>query len=328
MTFSLQNFTTKLPFLILILLICAASFLAYERFQFNSNKSYLGSDIEAIWKEGQQICALENPYSRFLSEAQGAKFKPPTYLPAYYVFSCAIDLITGHNFKNNLKIIGLINSILYLSIGVIIASLFLKIKHPWLAVCFVSLWFFSRWTLHTLASQQINFFAILPLMLATLYINSNKKLSFILLGCSLAIKQVAIFTLPLFLILAWQKNNLKSSLKNILILISLPVAISIPFIIHDLSGFLASLAYSTNREAEPAFSAMPEWFFPLILLLSLFSIYLYFINNRNQLALSIFLVFLVFCALNRVVFNQYYLWAMVTFIIAAYDYTSKERVEP
>jgi uncharacterized membrane protein len=75
-----------------------------------------------------------------------------------------------------------------------------------------------------------------------------RKVSLLFFSFSLAIKQIAIFLAPLYLI--WEYHHSRSLKKTIIAglwIISIPLISSLPFILWNMEGFFKSIAFSATR---------------------------------------------------------------------------------
>ena len=320
--------SNKIIFIVLsaVIFIIALN-TAYNRNQTNLQKTYSGTDIAAIWKEGSRICNFENPYSRITA---GKKYKPPTYFPGFYYFSCVLDKITGGQGKAaTLKLWSYINTSIYLLIGLFFYLIFIQAGNPLLALIISIIWFFGRWSFHTLASLQTNFIAIAPLLLSIYFLPKKQNLSFLLFGISLAFKQIAVFLLPLFLIYNLSKPCLKTISKRLLLILIIPFLITLPFLLDDFQGVLQSLLYSSGRaSAVPAEGrAIDPGLRSLVMLLSFALIYYAYYKRQLGFAMSAMLIMLTFAGLHKVFFTQYYLWVLSIILITIYEHINQFKLK-
>ena len=151
----------------------------------------------------------------------------------------------------------------------------------------------------------------------------------ILFSLSLAFKQIAIFLLPLYLIWVWQSsedNQLKDTLIALLLILSIPVITSLPFISWNAEGFFKSILFSATRNPSVHFEVMsldaligleiPEFIgikakSPMLFMMSL--VFLSAIKRQIGIYTSVLMIMSVFVDFNSVLFNQYLCW-IVPFI--------------
>lgn len=306
---------SKLAFIaISIIIFSIAIKTAYLRHQHNTTKTFAGSDIEAIWKEGGRVCNLENPYSR-INKKKKRIYKPPTYFPGFYISSCLMQKIAGSP-QRGLYLWSAINSIIYLMIGLFFYLIFLKKSYFFLAILTASICFFSRWSMHTLASLQTNFIGILPLVLSFYFIKLKPRTSLVLFGISLLFKQIAIFLVPLFLLKDFKLNT--KIIKNAFYIAVIPTLIILPFIINDFTGFMKSILYSGMRESKGAAILADSTKIMIMYALMLYT-YFWYYTKKVRLAVASLVIFICFVSLNQILFTQYYLWLLMILLMALYE---------
>lgn len=277
-------------------------------------RSFKG-DINAIWLEGQRICNLENPYSRI--HKKGMKInKPPTYLPGFYIFVCGCNKAGFVSYRDWLGIWSKVNMLLYLLTGAVFFYACFREKAFYTGLALASLFYFNRWSMHTLTSFQHNFAGILPLVLSLIFFEKKKKLSLFLFSLSLLFKQVAIFLIPVYLLAGKEKIGLKNTAVRLILITAIPLLISLPFIIDDLKGFVFSIFYSALRPAEGRglnlmeASGYSRSMMSASMYLSMFFIFISTGLKKVSLTQGAALIMLLFIGLNPVFFSQYFLWAL------------------
>jgi uncharacterized membrane protein len=187
-------------------------------------------------------------------------------------------------------------------------------------------WLFSRWTLNQTTNAQIDFIPIFFLLASLALFQSNQRLALLLLGFSLATKQIAIFVVPLYLIWVWQSSD-RNALKQVsvatLIIFSVPLLASLPFIIWNAEGFFKSIIFSATRfatnhfkvssfdeliaEAMPNFVGIPAKL-PMLFLMAL--VYLVAMRHNLSMYAAILLILSIFVEFNSVLFRQYMTWVV------------------
>jgi hypothetical protein len=117
-------------------------------------------------------------------------------------------------------------------------------------------WYFNRWTLHSSATVALDFIPILFMVLSLGLFEKHRKTSLLLYSFSLAIKQIAIFLAPLYLIWEFQQSrSIKKTFVAGLWIISIPLLASIPFLFWSAEGFIKSIAFSATRISLNHFGA-------------------------------------------------------------------------
>jgi uncharacterized membrane protein len=288
-----------------------------------------GNDIYYTWLEGKRLLAGENPYARVLAGNMRENDKYATYFPLFYLLSALTQWIGFRDYSTWLEVWRPIFLAFNIGIGILIFYHFYQ-DRLWLLGLFAAFfWLFSRWTIHVTKIVHIEFIPIFLLLLSLTLISRRKELSFLLYGCSLAIKQIAIFLLPLYLIWAWQlaeENKFKAVIKALFYIILIPAILSLPFILWNAEGFFKSILFSATRlpsshvsaasldallrDSYPAFVGIKAKL-PMLFLMGL--IFLSSIQKTIGIYTSVLLMMAVFINFNSVLFLQYFSW-IVPFI--------------
>ena len=143
---------------------------------------------------------------------------------------------------------------------------------------------------------------------------------------SLGIKQIAIFALPLYLIWLWKNRTgrFQDLIIGFLIILSVPLLTSIPFLIWNAEGFFKSVLFSATRLGGLHISGAPSldnilsqdypWIIGLraklfmLFLMGLF--YLSFLTERVGIFLATAMTMMTFLYFNSVLFLQYFVWPL------------------
>jgi uncharacterized membrane protein len=158
---------------------------------------------------------------------------------------------------------------------------------------------------------------------------------------SLAIKQIAIFLLPLYLIYLWQhapkQARWQESWLGLMIIASVPTLTALPFVIWNAEGFFKSISFSATRLGDSHISKAPSldiyvtnvypWivgFRAKTLMLGLMgATYLSFLNKKVSLLVSSSITMMIFVYFNSVLFVQYFVWSVSLILL-----TFSEFVRP
>ena len=139
---------------------------------------------------------------------------------------------------------------------------------------------------------------------------------------------MALFMIPIYLIWIWQSlenRSLKQFIGLSLVMISIPLIVSAPFLIWNANGFIKSVLISATRNAESHFgipsidvliglSGIPA---KLPMLIMMLVIYLLVWKRKiNEFAAALF-VMAVFVDFNSVLFRQYMTWVVPFIPLAA-----------
>lgn len=283
-------------------------------------------DIFAVFNEGDRLQQGENPYEQILSPDVDMKWNQTiaTYFPAFYYLSWFSQEI---GLEDYVQWLGFWR-VMFLAFNLGIAYILFYVPYHrfnslTLAVFSALFWLFSRWTLHITMIYHIEFIAIFFLLLSLTLLPKNKKLSFFLFGMSLAVKQIAIFMIPLYLIWAWQlSNNKNRSLKQfstlILLMASIPFLLSLPFLVWNLEGFVKSVLISATRVSESHFgvpsldmliglSGIPA---KLPMLGMMVIVFILAWKQKINYFVSALFIMIVFVDFNSVLFRQYMAWVV------------------
>ena len=174
-------------------------------------------------------------------------------------------------------------------------------------------WFFSRWTLQITPVAAIEYLPIFFLVLSLALFPRHRALGLVLFGVSLAFKQLAIFLVPLYLIVVWQTAEQKRwrqmGLAAVLIAI-VPLVMSLPFLAWNAEGFVRSILFSATRDAASHINAPSldgyigltglQARLPMIALLGI--VYLLAFRKTIGMASAALLVMAVFLSFNPVLF--------------------------
>ena len=101
-----------------------------------------------------------------------------------------------------------------------------------------------------IVDTDIDFVPIFFLIGSLILLPRNDRLAYLLFGLSLAIKQISIFILPIFLIWTWQSSDLdriKSVLKAAVWIAIIPLITSLPSSSGILRHFINQFLFSATR---------------------------------------------------------------------------------
>jgi uncharacterized membrane protein len=278
---------------------------------------YEGSDIGAIWKEGRRICDGKNPYSRIHREGVDRIRKPPTYLPGFYLFGCALDGLGVDSFREFMPIWWKVNYALLLFLASSFYLIFKRAEMPIVGLVCMASWLFGRWGAFGLVTLQTNFAGMVPLLWSLALVEKRPRTAMVLFGISLLMKQVAIFLLPLFLLWWWERRERSSPLpyllKGMFWMVGLPLLVSLPFFIHDASGFLKSIGYSAGRNpggGMPFLRGIGSAA-TLVMFAGMALVYLGAWRREVSKLSAAALIMLCFITMNGTFFRQYLLWFLL-----------------
>jgi hypothetical protein len=313
-----------------LLLILSLGVLGHLCYQFWRWDRAVGRDIYYLWLDGKRILEGDNPYARILAGNLRENNKYPTYFPLFYLLSAFTQLAGLREFPQWLLFWRL--ALLGCHLAIAAAVSFPLYRRGWTGLAlFAGLFYlFNRWSLWLLRDGQIDFLAILFLVTSLLLFRRSRRTSLVLLSLSLAVKQIAIFLVPLYLIWTWQSSRNGAGKRLILagaVIFSVPLASSLPLLVWNAEGFCKSILFSVTRDAIDQFGAQSldallrldggAGRLPLCLLMGL----VYWGAMRGQLGrfTSVLLVMAVFVDFNAVLFPQYLCWIVPLLPLAVWD---------
>ncbi len=278
-------------------------------------------DIFWAWGEGERLVKGENPYARILAGNMQENHKYPTYFPLFYELSGLTQWAGLHNYEPWIAFW----RVIFLAFNLAIAAALFTLIYPRgqliaaaFAACF---WLFNRWTLYVSQVAHLDFIPIFLLIVSLSLFRKHRWVSLLLYSLSLGIKQIGIFVAPLYLIWTWQavevkSDRLKQTLLAALVIASVPLATSLPFIAWNAEGLVKSVLFSVTREPadDLRLASLDAWMgwlgwpgrLPMFALLVL----TYVLAWRRKVGLYTgpLLVMATFVSFNTVFFRQYVAW--------------------
>ncbi|MCI5065329.1 hypothetical protein MRY87_06360 [bacterium] len=308
-------------------------------------------DVFFIYTDASTLAAGRNPYQRIEGKGLEKNEKYTFYLPGFLWLAAGSIRYLGYtSYEEWMRGWIAVSFSIHLLIGLL---LYVYAWNRWGALCGIlagSFWWFSRWPLALLRSGQIDNIAILFFVLALILVERRRLFSLCALGVSLSIKQMAAFTVPLFLIfpfLATEVTGRKRLLgekekraqvsprarvllffREVAALIAVPLLVSLPFLFWDVESFFQMLIFPLTR--EPSGPRSVEYFLgevsligkiPFFLLIG--CSYLYFIGERRFAEdfhfSGVLFVLLLFLGFNPVFFSRYFCWAIPVIPLAVFE---------
>lgn len=298
-----------------------------------TNHNAVADDIEYVWRDGEAISKGENPYKKALvSEHRDNKYS--TYLPLSYIVSAGIQKLGFTTFDSWLTVVRpLVLGAQLLTALFVLFFLYSKNKLALGVVSFFVI-LLHRFTLYPARVYHIDFPAIMFLILGMMLISKRMKWGYVMIGISLAIKQVAVILVPIFLIWEFhQHRSLKKTFFSLLLMMIIPVLSIVPFVISSPEGVQASLAFSTNRMAGGDFAtpeiatllSLPGSFTRIIMYALIAVTYLAFWRKEVALFGASLAILTIFLGFNPVLFFQYLAWVIPFIPLAIAENTTPYR---
>jgi len=286
----------------------------------------VGSDTYYSWVEGDRILRGRNPYERILHGDMEENNKYSTYFPLFYEASALVQKLGIRPYHPWISFWRYFFMATNIGTGLVL-FLMLFSKRTWvLSLLSMPFWFFNRWTLHSSATVALDFIPIFLMVVSLGMFDKYRKTSLLLFSFSLAIKQIAIFMMPLYLIWEYlESRSFKRSIITGLWIISIPLLSSIPFLFWNSEGFIKSVAFSATRSGLNHFGAesidvilgLNGWAARIPFLLMLCGIYLATFRSALGRYGAAMLVMAVFIAFNSILFTHYPTWLMPLLPMAA-----------
>ncbi|MBC8505876.1 MAG: hypothetical protein ISR58_03545 [Anaerolineales bacterium] len=280
-------------------------------------------DIFAIFNEGKRLQQGINPYERSLDINANIEWNQifATYLPVSYTLAWFTQEIGLDDFTQWVELWQVLFLIANLGITYLLFYIpYHRYDNLIFAVVASIFWLFNRWTLHMTMIYHIDFIAIFFMLLSLITWPKRKIISLLAFGISLSVKHIAMFMIPLYVIWIWQSvenKSIKQFLQLNLVLGSIPLIVSAPFLVWNAKGFVKSIFVSATRISESHFGApaidtllglsgIPAKL-PMLLMMALIFLAAWFKKIRHNTAA--FLILLIFVDFNSVLFRQYMTWA-------------------
>jgi hypothetical protein len=289
----------------------------------------VGSDTYYSWIEGRRIRNGENPYERILKGNMDENRKYSTYFPLFYEMSAVVQNAGFRQYEAWIDFWRYFFLVANVGTGLALYTITYS-KRTWaLSLLALTFWFFNRWTLSASATVALDFIPIFLMVLSLGLYKRYRKVSLILFSFSLAIKQIAIILVPLYLIWEYQQSH---SLKKTIIagiwIMSIPFLASVPFLFWNSDGFIKSVSFSATRAALNHFGAesidvvlnLSGLFARIPFLIMLCGAY--FVSWQRSVGRygSTMLVMGIFIAFNSVLFTHYPAWFMPLLPLAASEW--------
>ena len=291
-------------------------------------ENLIGNDISMYLHRGQQITKGINPYACVLEK--GSCIGYPAHTPGMYVVASAFVLLGVHDLDSWTTAWRPVAIASWLAVGIVLLVHLSRKGYVALAVAATGFLLFNRWSLDVLRIAHTDFLGVLFLLLAVIMVDKKPKTAAVILGVSLAIKQMAILIIPLFLLFAWRKMPKKiSQLALITGLVAfIPLLTLAPFLIDDAPATLQGVLNPIERPAQQVHGFASSFsqsldvtdiskIFLMVYLIGI--VYLAAYQKTINLAGGTLMVFVIMLSFTHVLYNQYIVW-MLPFIPLAIAY--------
>ena len=275
-------------------------------------------DIYYLYSDSKTISKGGNPYLRTLDGDMRNNNKYSTYFPMFFELGALTIKMGLKEYSDWLKFWQIIFLISVFAAGFMIFHIIHWSTQKWYLALFGTVFFiFNRMTINISVIEHIDILSIFFLLLSLSMLKSNFKWALIWFGVSLAIKQVAIFMVPLYFIWAWQqKPGLKNQLQTLLWGGLVPIVTALPFLIWNFKAFIYSVFFSATRYAAShmrikSFDDLHGWVgLPAKIPMLIMMIAVFILAARKHLPpfASSFMIMTIFIGYNSVLMNQYLVW--------------------
>jgi len=287
------------------------------------------TDTYYAWIEGGRILYGSNPYERILQGNMRVNEKYATYFPLFYEASALVQAAGLERFE--LWIHFWRNFFLISNIGIGLTLYYITFsKKTWgLSLFAVSFWYFNRWTLYASSFDAIDVIPIFLMILSLSLFDRYRRTALLLFSFSLAIKQIGVFLVPLYLIWEYQESrSIRNTISAGLWIVSIPLFSSIPFLLWNLEGFVRSIVFSATRDAQVHFGGksidsilnLTGLIARVPMLLILCGAYFACWQKSVGRYSAAMLVMGVFIAFNSILFTHYPVWLMPLLPLAANEW--------
>jgi hypothetical protein len=298
--------------------------------QFWGYESPRKEDIYYTYLDGERLLQGVNPYERVLAGDMRVNDKYSTYFPGFYYLASLVQFAGLRVFDTWLSFWRVIFLVFNISIAALLFYIPARKQMLGLSIFAALFWLFNRWTLHVARTADIDFIPLFFMLLSLYLFQRNRKTSYLLLGLSLTIKQVAIFLVPVYLIWSWKKapdRSAKHLVSSALWIGIVPLIASLPLLIWNWEAFVRSILFSTTRIAAAAYNVysldvalgwqglLARVPVVLMLLMAYWLTWKYKLGVFNM-ALLVLAIFLFF---NSVFFTSYMVWVVAFIPLTAYE---------
>ena len=289
-------------------------------------------DIYFVWRDGSRLAVGENPYESILSGNMQENRKYPTYLPLYYVLAAGAYRLGVTEYGDWMRLWRPLVLASHLGIAVLLLVACWRAGHPVLGMFAALFWGLNRWTLFVVKVAHVDFPPLLCLLGSLLLFETRRRTSLLLFGLSLALKQIAVFVTPLYLVWAWRDTReaearLPQTARTAGWIALVPGLASLPFLVWNAEAFVRSVLFSVTRNPDSHVSAaslddkvgLVGLFgrLPMLALMGLVRV----AAARGEIGryLAVLLLLAVFVDFNSVLFLQYMVWLTPFLVLAALD---------
>jgi uncharacterized membrane protein len=291
-----------------------------------------GPDIYFVWRDGTRLATGQNPYESILGGNMRENRKYPTYLPLYYLMVAGAHHLGVTEYRGWMRLWRAVVLVSHVAIALLLLTACWRAGYPLLGVFAGLFWGFNRWTLYVVSVAHVDFPAILCLLGSLLLFDTRRRTSLVLFGLSLALKQIAVFVTPLYLVWTWRDTHPPEARRRATAraagwIALVPALVSLPFLLWNAEAFLRSILFSATRDPASHITALSlpgkigliglPGRLPMFLLMGL----VLWAAARGEVGryLAVLLLLVTFVDFNAVFYLQYMAWLVPFLALAALD---------
>jgi hypothetical protein len=289
-------------------------------------------DIYFVWRDGSRLAVGQNPYEAILAGNMQENQKYPTYFPLFYVLVAGAHRLGVTEYRGWMRLWRPLVLASHLGIAVLLFVACWRARHPVLGAFAALFWGLNRWTLYVVGVAHVDVLPILCLLGSLLLFETRRRVSLLLFGLSLALKQIAVFVTPLYLIWTWRETRepdarLRETARAAGWIGLVPGLVSLPFVAWNAEAFVRSILFSATRDPDSHVSALSfvaklgltglAARLPMLLLMSLVLL----AAGRGEIGryLAVLLLLVTFVDFNAVFYLQYMAWLVPFLVLAVLD---------
>jgi hypothetical protein len=299
-------------------LVIALAIGAATSFVLRSAPTEKQQDIYYSYVEGQRLLNGENPYARVLESDMRQNDKYANYFPLFYELSALSQVAGLREYPAWIAFWRVVFAGFGLAVGAAMFWVLYRRRLYVAAVFAVLFWFSNRWTVGMFEIADLEFASLFLVIISLELFRKHRWASLWLFSLSLAVKHIAVFMMPVYLIWVWHESpgmqaRVKHVILSLLVIVSIPLVTSLPFIAWNAEALVKSIIFEAARNpAESrAIDRLAEWDgllrrLPTLALLGLAWLLVW--RRKIGTYTSALFVQAAFVGVNPVFFQSYPIW--------------------
>jgi hypothetical protein len=296
-------------------------------------ESLVGKDVSSYLHRGIQILHGENPYACVLENDSCVGY--PAHLPGMYLVAAGFVKMGVDQLDEWTHVWRPIVFAAWFGVGLILFVYIFRRGQPALAVAAFGFWLFNRWSIDVLRIAHTDFIGVFFLLLSVVLAGFAPFLAAFLLGVSLAVKQLAVLIVPIFLINAWRQKKFKAVKLGVLtgLILLAPLVTSLPFLINNPKATVRGWINVVERPSQVVHGFAPSldtWLDvtqgkSLLMLFLIGAVYVAAYRKEVNLTNGTLIVMAITMAFTSVLYNQYFVWLIPFIPLAIANMRNSER---